>query len=165
MIGTTKEIFNFLKQEWKKETYHLSSISEICSNKNYQEIIQLGWYVVPIIIDDLREDPDFWFPALKRITGTDPTHKEDAEKVKELANYWIVWWDSIYDMLHNPYIKHIYSGPMDTRPPAKCSLCMGPASSNLHFFNACTDPCDMYIGPCACGAWHAPLDSIFWREL
>ena len=21
-------------------------------------------------------------------------------------------------------------------------------------FNACTDPCDMIDGPCACGAWH-----------
>lgn len=21
-------------------------------------------------------------------------------------------------------------------------------------FNACTDPCDMFDGPCACGAWH-----------
>ena len=20
--------------------------------------------------------------------------------------------------------------------------------------NACTDPCDMWTGPCACGAWH-----------
>jgi len=23
-----------------------------------------------------------------------------------------------------------------------------------HFWNACTEPCDMLIGPCACGAWH-----------
>jgi len=22
------------------------------------------------------------------------------------------------------------------------------------FWNACTDPCDMLSGPCACGAWH-----------
>lgn len=21
-------------------------------------------------------------------------------------------------------------------------------------YNACTDPCDMLEGPCACGAWH-----------
>lgn len=21
-------------------------------------------------------------------------------------------------------------------------------------YNACTDPCDMFDGPCACGAWH-----------
>ena len=22
------------------------------------------------------------------------------------------------------------------------------------FYNACSDPCDMLQGPCACGAWH-----------
>ena len=22
------------------------------------------------------------------------------------------------------------------------------------FYNACTDPCDMLEGPCACGAWY-----------
>lgn len=22
------------------------------------------------------------------------------------------------------------------------------------FHNACVDPCDMLVGPCACGAWH-----------
>lgn len=21
-------------------------------------------------------------------------------------------------------------------------------------YNACTDPCDMLVGPCACGSWH-----------
>lgn len=21
-------------------------------------------------------------------------------------------------------------------------------------YNACTDPCDMWEGPCCCGAWH-----------
>ena len=23
-------------------------------------------------------------------------------------------------------------------------------------YNACNEPCDMLIGPCACGAWHTP---------
>jgi hypothetical protein len=23
-------------------------------------------------------------------------------------------------------------------------------------FNACTEPCDMLVGPCACGAWRSP---------
>ena len=29
-------------------------------------------------------------------------------------------------------------------------------------FNACNEPCDMLIGPCACGAWHQPED---WTDL
>ncbi len=27
-----------------------------------------------------------------------------------------------------------------------------------HFNGGCTEPCDMYIGPCACGAWHHVRD-------
>lgn len=29
------------------------------------------------------------------------------------------------------------------------------------FYNACTDPCDMLQGPCACGAWHSQEE---WPE-
>jgi hypothetical protein len=25
-------------------------------------------------------------------------------------------------------------------------------------YNACTEPCDMFVGPCACGAWHKTSD-------
>lgn len=27
-----------------------------------------------------------------------------------------------------------------------------------HFNGRCPDACDMYIGPCACGAWHHVCD-------
>ena len=29
-----------------------------------------------------------------------------------------------------------------------------PDSMRGHYYNACTDSCDMIDGPCACGAWH-----------
>lgn len=32
-------------------------------------------------------------------------------------------------------------------------------------FNACTDECDTFNGPCACGAWHKPDEpSGFFRR-
>ncbi len=37
------------------------------------------------------------------------------------------------------------------------------------FYNACSDACDMLVGPCACGAWHTLEDwqpgSSFARRL
>ncbi len=33
-----------------------------------------------------------------------------------------------------------------------------PESMRGSFFNACTDPCDMLHGPCACGAWHTATE-------
>lgn len=37
-------------------------------------------------------------------------------------------------------------------------LAMPDEYLNIH--NACTEPCDMVSGPCACGAWHSETD---WR--
>ena len=36
-----------------------------------------------------------------------------------------------------------------------------PADMRGKFFNACTEPCDMIDGPCACGAWHSAKE---WLE-
>jgi len=33
-----------------------------------------------------------------------------------------------------------------------------PKKYQNKFHNACTDACDMLIGPCACGAWHHTRD-------
>lgn len=32
------------------------------------------------------------------------------------------------------------------------------------FYNACTDPCDMLQGPCACGAWHHQKEWLDWLQ-
>lgn len=29
-----------------------------------------------------------------------------------------------------------------------------PKQYRNYFFNGCNEPCDMFKGPCACGAWH-----------
>lgn len=29
-------------------------------------------------------------------------------------------------------------------------------------YNACTEPCDMLVGPCCCGAWHTVKDANDW---
>lgn len=33
------------------------------------------------------------------------------------------------------------------------------------FYNACTDPCDMLQGPCACGATHKQEEWPDWLQL
>jgi len=39
------------------------------------------------------------------------------------------------------------------------------SNGKLLRYNACTDPCDMYNGPRACGAWHYPDESSGYKEL
>lgn len=36
----------------------------------------------------------------------------------------------------------------------KNNLASMPKKYLGQFYNACTEPCDMLQGPCACGAWH-----------
>lgn len=33
------------------------------------------------------------------------------------------------------------------------------------YYNACTEPCDMYEGPCACGAWHTAEERLEDKKL
>jgi hypothetical protein len=57
----------------------------------YLEIIDLGEPVVPLLLDELQREPDFWFAALQKITGADPVPKTSAGKIKEMAKAWLDW--------------------------------------------------------------------------
>lgn len=38
-------------------------------------------------------------------------------------------------------------------------------NGQLKRYNACTDPCDVYNGSCACGAWHSPDEPSGYKNL
>ena len=83
--------FRGLVKRWKKETAHLSSAARMASHPAYQEIIGMGQKVVPLLLAELKRKPDFWFAALRAITGENPVPPESAGKIKEMARAWIVW--------------------------------------------------------------------------
>ncbi len=39
------------------------------------------------------------------------------------------------------------------------------SNGKINRYNACTDSCDMYDGPCACGAWHYPDEPSGYKDL
>jgi hypothetical protein len=57
----------------------------------YREIISLGAPVVPLLLAELKRDPDFWFVALREITKEDPVLEDSAGKVEEMARAWVAW--------------------------------------------------------------------------
>ncbi len=73
----SREDFNRLAAEWKSQAGFLASPSRIAELPAYRRIIAMGSATVPLILDELRRDPDHWFVAMKRITGEDPV-PEDA---------------------------------------------------------------------------------------
>jgi len=86
--------FKKLVDEWQKETSFYSSISAITKNPAYQEIIEMGDKVVPLIIEELRNGPVHLYTALHRITGEDPVAEKDIGYVTKMNDAWIDWYDN-----------------------------------------------------------------------
>jgi hypothetical protein len=83
--------FQILVQQWKKETAHLSNISKKALHPAYQEIIGMGKAVVPLLLTELRREPDDWFWALHAITGAKPVPPEGRGNLKDMAAAWLQW--------------------------------------------------------------------------
>jgi hypothetical protein len=89
---TNEQRFNRLASQWQDETEHISSISKACMHPAYQRIIGMGADVVPILLRELRDNPDHWFWALNAITEEDPAEQEDT--VDGAINAWLKWGES-----------------------------------------------------------------------
>lgn len=77
---------------WKDETGHLSVEGEIASHEAYRNIVAMGAPAVPLILEDLMIEPDFWFIALHEITGELPeVNEDDMGDIDALADAWIEW--------------------------------------------------------------------------
>jgi hypothetical protein len=63
----------------------------MASHPAYKEIIGMGQEVVPLLLAELKRKPDFWFAALRAITGEDPVPPESAGRIKEMAQAWVEW--------------------------------------------------------------------------
>lgn len=86
-----KEKFENLNKKWKQECIHLSSSSKIHNNPNYIEIIEMGEKVIPLILEELKNELDHWFFALYKITGEDPCCEDDWGKMEQISKKWIQW--------------------------------------------------------------------------
>jgi hypothetical protein len=76
---------------WKRETCFTSSITEKCNHWAYREIVNMGVDALPFILKELKENPDYWFSALKKITGANPISLQSRGKLKEMASEWLQW--------------------------------------------------------------------------
>ena len=83
--------FRQLVATWRKETGHLSSAERMARHPAYLEIIALGEPAIPLLLAELRRKPDFWFAALRALSGENPVPAASAGKIKEMAQAWIEW--------------------------------------------------------------------------
>jgi len=92
-LGTKdiQERFRRLASEWKKQSHYMSNTAQMAMLKPYQRIIGMGWPVVPLILEEMRREPDQWFWALEAITEENPVPQEAAGMVPLMTQAWIEW--------------------------------------------------------------------------
>ncbi len=83
--------FDRLAGEWKKQSRFLSNTAQMAMLRPYQRIIGMGPEAVPLILDELRREPDHWFWALESITEQNPVPPEAMGKVRQMAQAWVAW--------------------------------------------------------------------------
>jgi len=95
MTTTTREglrdRFSRLAAQWKEQSLHMSNIAQMAMLRSYQNIIGMGEPAIPMILEELRREPDHWFWALEAITLANPVPPEAGGKVEEMARAWIEW--------------------------------------------------------------------------
>lgn len=84
-----RETFGALAKTWREDTGHLSSTLHKAMHPAYQQIIGLGPQALPLILQELKDRPNFWFWALRAISGEDPVQQGD--NVEAATNAWIKW--------------------------------------------------------------------------
>jgi hypothetical protein len=85
------ERFHRLATEWKEQSRYLSNSAQMAMLRPYQRIIGMGPIVVPLILEELRREPEHWFWALEAITEGNPVPPEAMGKVRQMAQAWIRW--------------------------------------------------------------------------
>lgn len=88
---TLPERFRQLADQWKVESEFLSNTAQMAMLRSYQQIIGMGQPAVPLLLEELRREPDHWFWALEAITLEDPVPSADRGDVDASARAWIAW--------------------------------------------------------------------------
>ena len=81
-----------LSDEWKRDTGHLSLISQIAAHPSYQAIIAMGEPAIPLILRDLEAEPNHWFSALSAIAGEGPDIPlPERGDMRAISKAWLKW--------------------------------------------------------------------------
>jgi hypothetical protein len=77
---------------WESQTKFLSSTTALITNPAYLRIIAMGERVLPYLLAELRDHPNYWFWALEAITGRDPASTNDNFDTRVAK--WLHWGES-----------------------------------------------------------------------
>jgi hypothetical protein len=90
-ILSLAQVVERIASEWEEETQFLSDLDARYAHPAYQRVIDIGWTAVPVLLARMKKRPDFWFQALRAITGADPVSRANAGRLTAMAKEWIEW--------------------------------------------------------------------------
>ena len=90
-LAGQRERFERLRDQWKEQSRYLSNTAQMALLTPYQRIIGMGTAAVPLILEELRREPDHWFWALEAITEENPVSSQDAGRVPAMVTAWLRW--------------------------------------------------------------------------
>jgi hypothetical protein len=64
-----EEEFKSLVQQWKEDTFSVSSLTKIYAHPAYQRIMAMGTEGIPFVLKQLKAGEGHWFYALKFMAG------------------------------------------------------------------------------------------------
>ena len=88
---SVEQRFRRLEAVWEADTLVLSDPTRITAHWAFQEILQMGEALVPLMLRDLEERPQLWVWALPEITGADPVSPSDGGKIAKMSEAWLRW--------------------------------------------------------------------------
>ena len=83
--------FAALSRDWKEKSVLMSSVADMVSLTSYQEIIAMKGRAIPLLLRELRDDPNHWFAALVAITGENPVASADRGNLDKMVDTWLRW--------------------------------------------------------------------------
>ena len=86
-----QEQFSDLVASWRAGTAGLSSPRAIAGHPAYQRIIGLGEPVIPLILQDMKENGGWWYPALRALTGENPVPESAKGSLSLNDQAWLQW--------------------------------------------------------------------------
>ena len=86
-----RERFRELADRWQKETFFHSNSALKIAHPAFQEIVNMGPSIVPLILERMRSQGGHWFEALQQLTGARPVPPESRGRIKEMTQAWLEW--------------------------------------------------------------------------
>ncbi len=81
--------FKNLVKRWRRDTSDYSVMARRYAHPAYKAILDMKEKAVPLILNELRQNPDRWFDALERLTNQNPA--KSAKTFYEAVDIWIAW--------------------------------------------------------------------------